>query len=258
MEDRPLIINGKTYSSRLIVGTGKYPSFEIMRKALEESQAAMVTVAVRRVDLKDRSQKSFYNFLPKGMEILPNTAGCYNAEEAIRAAHLSREVCGTHLIKLEVLGDPRTLLPDAEALLLAVRALVKEKFIVLPYTNDDPILAKKLEDSGAAAVMPLAAPIGSGRGIQNKLNIQFILERVKSIPVIVDAGVGAASDAVIAMELGVDGILMNTAIAQAKDPVKMAKAMKMAVECGRAAFLAGRMAMKDYAVASSPETGKIA
>lgn len=257
-QDKPLSISGKTYKSRLIVGTGKYKTLPLMREALESSGADMVTVAVRRVNLQDKSPESFWNHIPAEMTILPNTAGCYSAADAMRIARLAREVLNTPLIKLEVLGDAKTLLPDTEALLEATRTLVKEGFVVLPYTNDDPILAKKLEDLGAAAVMPLAAPIGSGRGIQNPLNIQFIRETVKNVPVIVDAGVGTASDAAVAMELGVDGVLMNTAIAEARDPVLMAQAMKLAVEAGRKAFLAGRMPVKTYAAPSSPVEGTVA
>ena len=243
--------------SRLILGTGKYPSPEVMREALEASGTEMVTVAVRRVDLKARSTDPVLGFLDTNRyKILPNTAGCYTAEDAIRVARLGRSAGFSELIKLEVLGDPKTLLPDTEALLEATRALVKEGFVVMPYTNDDPIVAKKLVDAGAACVMPLAAPIGSGQGILNPLNIRFIQEAVK-VPVIVDAGVGAASDAAIAMELGLDGVLMNTAVAQARDPVAMARAMGLAVEAGRLSWKAGRIPKKPYATASSPETGKV-
>jgi thiazole synthase len=255
--DRPLLIAGKALRSRLIVGTGKYKTLPLMKEALEASGADMVTVAVRRVNLQDKSPESFWNYIPQGMTILPNTAGCYNAADAVRIARLAREVLNTPLVKLEVLGDTKTLLPDTEALLDATKQLVKDGFTVLPYTNDDPILAKKLEDLGASAVMPLAAPIGSGRGIQNPLNILFIREVVKNVPVIVDAGVGTASDAAVAMELGVDGVLMNTAIADAQDPVLMADAMRLAVEAGRKAFLAGRMPQKDYATPSSPTLGVV-
>jgi thiazole synthase len=256
-QDKPLSIAGKTYSSRLIVGTGKYGSLPLMREALSASGADMVTVAVRRVNLNDRSPESFWNFIPRGMAILPNTAGCYSAGDAIRVARLAREMLETPLIKLEVLGDAKTLLPDTHALLEATQQLVRDGFVVLPYTNDDPILAKKLEEAGAAAVMPLAAPIGSGRGVQNPLNIQFIREAVRSVPIIVDAGVGTASDAAYAMELGVDGVLMNTAIAAAQDPVLMAQAMRAAVEAGRKAFLAGPMEKKVYASPSSPLEGTL-
>ncbi|MFQ5928754.1 MAG: thiazole synthase [Acidobacteriota bacterium] len=252
-----LLIAGREFRSRLIVGTGKYESFEIMRQALEASGAEIVTVAVRRVNLTDKSKESLLDYIDQEkFTVLPNTAGCYTAKDAIRYARLGREAGLSDLVKLEVIGDKRTLFPDNEALLEATRVLVKEGFIVLPYTNDDSVVCKKLEDAGAAAVMPLGAPIGSGLGVQNPNNIRIILETV-SIPVIVDAGVGTASDAAIAMELGVDGVLMNTGIAGAKDPVSMAKAMKLAVESGRLAFLAGRMPKKLYATASSPLEGML-
>ncbi|MDA2929217.1 thiazole synthase [Acidobacteria bacterium AH-259-O06] len=252
-----LLIVGREFRSRLIVGTGKYESFEIMRQALEASGAEIVTVAVRRVNLTDKSKGSLLDYIDQEkFTVLPNTAGCYTAKDAIRYARLGREAGLSDLVKLEVIGDKRTLFPDNEALLEATRVLVKEGFIVLPYTNDDSVVCKKLEDVGAAAVMPLGAPIGSGLGVQNPNNIRIILESV-SIPVIVDAGVGTASDATIAMELGVDGVLMNTGIAGAKDPVSMAKAMKLAVESGRLAFLAGRMPKKLYATASSPLEGML-
>lgn len=254
MKDQELTIAGKTYQSRLIVGTGKYKTFELMKQALEASGAEMVTVAVRRVNLSDKSQESLLDYIPSHMTLLPNTAGCYTAQDAVRTARLAREALDTNLIKLEVLGDEKTLLPDNEALLQATKILVQEGFSVLPYTSDDPIVAKKLEDLGACAVMPLAAPIGSGQGILNPLNIRFILEKAR-VPVIVDAGVGTASDAAMAMELGVDGILMNTAIAEAQDPVAMATAMKWAVQAGRLAYCAGRMAKRLYASASSPLEG---
>jgi thiazole synthase len=257
MTDKPLMIAGKTYTSRLIVGTGKYKSMEVMEKALMASGADMVTVAIRRVNLNDREADGFWTHIPKGMAILPNTAGCYNTADALRVARLAREALDTPLIKLEVLGDPKTLLPDVFALLEATKILVNEGFKVLAYTNDDPITAKRLEEAGAAAVMPLAAPIGSGRGIQNPLNIGFIRDVVTSVPIIVDAGVGTASDAAAAMELGVDGVLMNTAIAEAQDPVLMAEAMKQGVAAGRHAFLAGRMPRRDYAAASSPTVGLV-
>lgn len=256
MEDL-LRIGPHTLKSRLILGTGKYPSPDIMRQALEASGTDMVTVAIRRVDLKNPSGDPVLGHLDtRKYKILPNTAGCYTAEDAIRVARLARASGFSDLIKLEVLGDPKTLLPDTTALLQATETLVKEGFVVMPYTNDDPIMAKRLADAGAACVMPLAAPIGSGQGILNTLNIRFILETVK-VPVIVDAGVGTASDAAVAMELGVDGVLMNTAVAGAKDPVRMARAMGLAVEAGRLAFEAGRIPRKEYATASSPETGKI-
>ena len=251
------VIAGRELSSRLIVGTGKYESFDLMGEALEASGADMVTVAVRRVNLTDKSKESLLDYLdPDRFTLLPNTAGCYTAEDAVRCARLGREAGLSELVKLEVIGDEKTLFPDNEALLEATRILVKEGFTVLPYTNDDPIMCKKLEEAGAAAVMPLGAPIGSGLGIQNPNNLRIILETV-SVPVVVDAGVGTASDATIAMELGVGGVLMNTGIAGAKDPVSMAKAMKLAVESGRLAYLAGRMPRKLYATASSPLEGVV-
>ncbi len=252
----PFLFGGKTFTSRLIVGTGKYASFPLMKQALEASASEIVTVAVRRVNLTDRTKESLLDYVPKGMTILPNTAGCYTAEDAVRAALLGREVGLSNWVKLEVLGDEQTLWPDNEALLSAAKALVKEGFVVFPYTSDDPIMAKKLEDAGAAAVMPLGAPIGSGLGIQNPNNITIILERAK-VPVVVDAGVGTASDACIAMELGSSGVLMNTGIAGAKDPVRMAGAMRDAVRAGRAAYLSGRIPRKRYATASSPLEGRI-
>ena len=251
------VIAGRELSSRLIVGTGKYESFDLMREALESSGADMVTVAVRRVNLTDKSKESLLDYLDQDrFTLLPNTAGCYTAEDAVRCARLGREAGLSELVKLEVIGDEKTLFPDNEALLEATRILVKEGFTVLPYTNDDPIVCKKLEEAGAAAVMPLGAPIGSGLGIQNPNNLRIILETV-SVPVVVDAGVGTASDATIALELGVDGVLMNTGIAAAKDPVSMARAMKLAVESGRLAYLAGRMPKKLYATASSPLEGVV-
>ena len=256
-EGDSLRIGQLTFRSRLILGTGKYPSPQVMQQALEASQAELITVAVRRVDIQNRSLDPVLGFLDtERYTILPNTAGCYTAEEAIRTARLARASGLSNLIKLEVIGDPKTLLPDTQALLAATEILVKEGFVVMPYTNDDPIVANRLEEAGAACIMPLASPIGSGQGILNPLNIRFILETVK-LPIIVDAGVGTASDAAVAMELGSDGVLMNTAVACAKDPVKMATAMRLAVEAGRQAFLAGRIPKKPYANASSPETGKV-
>ena len=253
----PLVIAGRTFRSRLIVGTGKYPSHQIMAEAHAASGAEMVTVAVRRVNLTDRSKESLIDYIDQSrIFILPNTAGCYTAEEAIRTARLGREVGLSNWVKLEVIGDERTLFPDNVALLEATRVLVKEGFVVLPYTNDDPVVCRKLEEAGAAAVMPLGAPIGSGLGIQNPNNIRIIREQSR-VPVIVDAGVGTASDASIAMELGADGVLMNTAIALAQDPVAMATAMKLAVEAGRLAFRAGRIARRSHASASSPHDGLI-
>ena len=251
-----LTISGRTFRSRLIVGTGKYPSHHIMKAAHEASGTEMVTVAVRRVDITRRSESLLDYIDTSRIFLLPNTAACYTAEDAIRTAHLAREAGLSNWIKLEVIGDERTLFPDNEALLVATRALVKDGFVVLPYTSDDPVVCRKLEDAGAAAVMPLGAPIGSGLGIQNPNNIRIIKEAA-GVPVIVDAGVGTASDAAIAMELGVDGVLMNTAIAGATDPVRMATAMRLAVEGGRLAFEAGRIARRMYASASSPLEGVV-
>jgi thiazole synthase len=251
-----LSLGGKPFASRLIVGTGKYATFPLMKEALEASGAEIVTVAVRRVNLTDRSKESLLDYLPPAMTILPNTAGCYTAEDAVRTARLARELGISDWVKLEVLGDERTLFPDNEELLSATRTLVRDGFTVFPYTSDDPIVCRKLEDAGAAAVMPLGAPIGSGLGIQNPNNISIILERA-TVPVVVDAGVGTASDACVAMELGVDAVLMNTGIALAREPVLMAQAMREAVRAGRQAFLAGRIPRKRYATASSPEDGKI-
>ena len=249
-------IAGRRFSSRLIVGTGKYPSFEIMRQAHEASGAEMVTVAVRRVNIADRSKESLLDYIDTNrFMILPNTAGCYTADEAIRTARLGREAGLSHFVKLEVIGDEKTLFPDNEGLLEATRTLVKEGFVVMPYTNDDVVMTKKLRDAGAAVVMPLGAPIGSGLGIRNLVNLRLILEAITDIPVIVDAGVGTASDAAVAMEMGCAGVLMNTAIAGAGDPVKMAGAMRRAVEAGRMAWEAGRIPRKLYATASSPLEG---
>ncbi len=252
----PLVIADRTFNSRLIVGTGKYPSHAIMRSAHEAAGTEMVTVAVRRVDISRRTESLLDYIDTSRIFLLPNTAACYTAEDAIRTAQLGREAGLSNWVKLEVIGDERTLFPDNEALLEATKVLVKDGFIVLPYTNDDPIICRKLEDAGAAAVMPLGAPIGSGLGIQNPNNIRIIKAQMR-VPVIVDAGVGTASDATIAMELGVDGVLMNTAIAGAEDPVRMARAMRLAVESGRLAFTAGRIARKMYATASSPLEGVV-
>lgn len=255
MKDTTLKIGSFELSSRLIVGTGKYASLEMMVDAIAASGAEMVTVAIGRIDLKNRHEKNILDYLDrKKYCILPNTAGAYTVQDALRISRLAREAGVGDLVKLEVIGDSKTLMPDTVGLLEATKILVKEGFTVMPYTNDDVVMAKKLEDAGAACVMPLAAPIGSGRGIQNRLNLQFIKEAV-SCPVIVDAGVGTASDAAICLELGADGVLMNTAIAAAKDPVLMAEAMKEAVTSGRKAYLAGRMPMKEYASASSPQEG---
>jgi thiazole synthase len=257
--DRSLLtIAGRTFGSRLIVGTGKYPSMSVARAAIEASGAALVTVAVRRVDLSRREGESILDLIDEAkVTILPNTAGCYTADEAVRTARLAREAGLSDLIKLEVIGDQKTLFPDTEGLLDATRTLVKEGFVVLPYTNDDLIVARRLRDAGAAAVMPLAAPIGSGLGIQNPVNLRILLEEIRDLPVIVDAGVGTASDAAIVMELGADAVLMNTGIAGARDPVKMAHAMRAAVEAGRLAFEAGRIPRKLHASASSPVEGLI-
>ena len=251
-----LTIAGRTFRSRLIVGTGKYPSHAIMKAAHEASGTEMVTVAVRRVDITRQSASLLDYIDTSRIFLLPNTAACYTADDAIRTAHLAREAGLSNWIKLEVIGDEKTLFPDNEALLVATRALVKDGFVVLPYTNDDPVVCRKLEDAGAAAVMPLGAPIGSGLGIQNPNNIRIIKEAAH-VPVIVDAGVGTASDATVAMELGADGVLMNTAIAGATDPVRMANAMRLAVEAGRLAFEAGRIPRKMYATASSPLEGVV-
>src|SRR6266508_3297401 len=249
-------IGGRSFTSRLIIGTGKYRTFDEMKKAHRASGAEMVTVAVRRVPL-DRSSESFLDHLDPALAILPNTAGCYTAEEAMRTARLAREALGTDLLKLEVIGDQTTLFPDNEQTLEAARVLVKEGFVVLPYFTDDLIVAKKLLDVGCPAIMPLAAPIGSGLGVQNPTNLRIMREQLPKATIIVDAGVGTASDAAIAMELGADAILMNTAIAEAQDPVKMAAAMKLAIEAGRLAYVAGRMQKRLYASASSPLAGVI-
>ena len=253
-----LMIAGRAFRSRLIVGTGKYRSFEEMARAHAASGAEMVTVAVRRVNLTDRSKESLLDYVDrKKFFILPNTAGCYTADEAIRTARLGREVGLSDWVKLEVIGDEQTLFPDTEELVRATKVLVQDGFTVLPYTNDDLVVARKLIDAGAAAVMPLGAPIGSGMGIQNLPNLRILRERIIEVPLIVDAGVGTASDATVAMELGADGVLMNTAIAGAQEPVLMAEAMRDAVEAGRKAFLAGRIPKKLYATASSPLTGVV-
>ena len=254
--DDVLRIADRTFSSRLIVGTGKYPSHAVMQAAHEASGTEMVTVAVRRVDIS-RKTESLLDYIDTAkIFLLPNTAACFTAADAIRTARLGREAGMSNWVKLEVIGDEQTLFPDNEGLLEATRVLVKEGFVVLPYTNDDPVVCRKLADAGAAAVMPLGAPIGSGLGIQNPNNIRIIKEQA-TVPVIVDAGVGTASDAAVAMELGADGVLMNTAIAGARDPVAMARAMRLAVAAGRLAYRAGRIARKSYATASSPLSGVI-
>ena len=253
-----LVIAGRAFNSRLIVGTGKYRSFQEMGRAHAASGADMVTVAVRRVNLTDKSKESLLDYINREkIFILPNTAACYSADEAIRTARLAREVGLSNWIKLEVIGDEKTLFPDTEQLIQATKVLVKEGFVVLPYTNDDLIAARKLIDAGAAAVMPLAAPIGSGLGIQNPANLRILRERITEVPMIVDAGVGTASDAAEAMELGADAILMNTAIAEAQDAVLMAEAMREATAAGRKAYLAGRMPKRLYAAASSPLAGVV-
>ena len=255
--DKPLTIAGKTYRSRLIIGTGKYKDYAQNAAALEASGAEIVTVAVRRVNLTDPNQPKLVDFLdPKKVTYLPNTAGCFTGEEAVRTLRLAREAGGWSLVKLEVLGDKKTLYPDMIETLRATELLIKDGFQVMVYCSDDPLMAKRLEELGAAAIMPLASPIGSGLGIQSPINIRLIIEEAK-VPVIVDAGVGTASDAAIAMELGCDALISNTAIAEAKNPVMMARAMKHAVEAGRLAYLAGRMAKKRYADPSSPLAGLI-
>tara|TARA_B100000674_G_C37879138_1_gene933419 strand:- start:380 stop:1156 length:777 start_codon:yes stop_codon:yes gene_type:complete len=257
MTDSKIQIGAHTFSSRLWVGTGKYPDNETARLALEASGAEVVTVAVRRVNLDRDAEDSFWNSIDlTRYTLLPNTAGCFNVKDAVRTAMLAREVGMGDLVKLEVIGDPKTLYPDNQATIEAAEILVKEGFTVLPYVSDDIIACQKLQDAGCAAVMPLGAPIGSGLGIRNQVSIRLILEALE-VPVLVDAGVGTASDASLAMELGCDAVLMNTAIAGAKDPVLMARAMKLAVEAGRSAYLAGRIPMKLYATASSPLTGLI-
>jgi len=257
MQDTPFNIGKQSFKSRLIVGTGKYKDFNETRLAIEESGAEIVTVAVRRVNITDRKKENLLDFIdPKRWQILPNTAGCYTADEAIRTCRLAREVGVGEMVKLEIIGDQKTLFPDVPATIEAARILVKEGFTVLPYITDDPVSCKRLEEIGCAAVMPLAAPIGSGLGIRNPYNLRIIIEQSK-VPVIVDAGVGTASDAAVAMELGCDGVLMNSAIAGAKDPIAMARAMKLGIEAGRLAFLAGRIERRLYATASSPITGLI-
>src|SRR6195256_4385545 len=253
-----LRIADREFRSRLFVGTGKYRSFQEMARCHAASGSEVVTVAVRRVNLTDKTKESLIDHIDRSrMFILPNTAACYSADEAIRTARLAREVGLSNWIKLEVIGDEKTLFPDTEQLIQATKVLVKEGFVVLPYTNDDLIAARKLIDAGAAAVMPLAAPIGSGLGIQNPSNLRILRERITEVPMIVDAGVGTASDAAVAMELGADGVLMNTAIAEAQDAVLMAEAMRDATIAGRKAYLAGRMPKRLYAAASSPTAGVV-
>jgi thiazole synthase len=250
-------IAGKKFSSRLLIGTGKYKDFNETARAIEASGAEIVTVALRRVNIEKKNEAMLQDFIdPKKYTYLPNTAGCFNAEDAVRTLRLARSAGGWNLVKLEVLADEKTLYPHVIQTIKAAEMLIKDGFEVMVYTSDDPIVAKELEDIGCCAIMPLAAPIGSGLGIQNRLNIEFIVEQSK-VPVLVDAGVGTASDAAIAMEIGCDGVLMNTAIAQAKNPVAMAQAMNLAIKAGRMAFLAGRMEKKRYASPSSPNNGKI-
>jgi len=250
-------VAGREFSSRLLVGTGKYESYGYTSQVIRETGAQIVTVAVRRVNITDSSKGNLQDYLsPKEYTYLPNSAGCYSAEEAVRTLRLAKAAGGWNLVKLEVIGDQKTLYPDMEETLKAAKILIAEGFDVMVYCTDDPIYAKKLEDIGCAAIMPLAAPIGSGLGIQNPLNIKIIVENAK-VPVLVDAGVGTASDAAIAMELGCDGVLMNTAISDAKDPMMMARAMRQAVQAGRLAYLAGRMPKKEYASASSPQQGMV-
>jgi thiazole synthase len=257
VDDDPLVVAGRTYRSRLLVGTGKYKDFEETARAIEASGAEIVTVAVRRVNVTDRNQPMLVDYVdPKRYTYLPNTAGCYSAADAVRTLRLAREAGGWDLVKLEVLGDQKTLFPNMIETLAAAEQLMSDGFKVMVYCSDDPILGKRLEDLGCVAIMPLAAPIGSGLGIQNPVNIRLIVEQAK-VPVLVDAGVGTASDASVAMELGCDGVLMNTAIAEAKHPIRMARAMKLAVEAGRLAYLAGRMPKKRYADPSSPLAGLI-
>jgi thiazole synthase len=256
-EDKPFVVAGRTYKSRLIIGTGKYKTYEENARALEASGAEIVTVAVRRVNLTDPGQPKLIDFIdPKKVTYLPNTAGCFTGEDAVRTLRLAREAGGWSLVKLEVLGDKKTLYPNMIETLRATELLIKEGFQVMVYCSDDPLMAKRLEEMGASAIMPLAAPIGSGLGVQNPVGIRMIIEEAK-VPVIVDAGVGTASDAAIAMELGCDAVLMNTAIAEAKNPVMMASAMRHAVEAGRLAYLAGRMPKRRYADPSSPLAGLI-
>lgn len=257
LEDAPLVVAGRTLGSRLIIGTGKYASYAQNARALEASGAEMITVAIRRVNLTDPSEPRLVDHIdPENYVFLPNTAGCFTGEDAIRTLRLAREAGGWSLVKLEVLSDPKHLYPDMSETLRAAEMLIADGFDVMVYCSDDPVYAKKLEEAGCCAIMPLGAPIGSGLGIQNPVNIRLIVEQSK-VPVIVDAGVGTASDAAVAMELGCDGVLMNTAIAEAKDPVRMARAMKHAVIAGREAYLAGRMPKKRYADPSSPLSGLI-
>jgi len=255
-ERDPLVIAGREFNSRLIVGTSRYPDPQVMLEALEASGTELVTVAIRRVSLEDRSKESFLAMLRERFALLPNTAGCYTAKEAVLTAQLAREALGTDWVKLEVIGDADTLFPDVPELLKAAEQLLADGFVVLPYCNDDPITCRKLSDMGCAAVMPLGAPIGSGMGIRNPYNLRIIREQCR-VPLIVDAGVGTASDVAVAMELGVDGVLLNTAIAQAQKPVQMARAMRLAAEAGRLAHRAGRIPKRLYATASSPLEGMI-
>ncbi|WP_300542462.1 thiazole synthase [Maricaulis sp.] len=256
-QDAPLVVAGRSFSSRLIIGTGKYETYALNAEALQASGAEMITVAVRRVNLSDPGEPRLIDFIsPEDYTYLPNTAGCFTGEDAIRTLRLAREAGGWNLVKLEVLSDPKHLYPDMAETLRAAEMLIADGFEVMVYCSDDPVYARKLEEAGCCAIMPLGAPIGSGLGIQNPVNIRLIVEQ-SGVPVIVDAGVGTASDAAVAMELGCDGVLMNTAIAEAKDPVRMARAMRHAVVAGREAYLAGRMPKKRYADPSSPLSGLI-
>ena len=257
VKDQPFVLAGRSFNSRLIVGTGKYRDFAETKAAIEESGAEIVTVALRRVNITDPNKENLLDYIdPERYQILPNTAGCYTVEEAVRTCRLAREAGVSDMVKLEVIGDQATLFPDVPATIEAAKILVREGFKVLPYITDDPVACLKLAEMGCAAVMPLAAPIGSGMGIRNPYNLRIILEQAR-VPVIVDAGVGTASDASEAMELGCDGLLINSAIAGAKDPLAMARAMRLAVESGRLAYLAGRIETRLYASASSPLTGLI-
>jgi thiazole synthase len=258
MNNDKLKIAGREFSSRLIIGSGKYKSFQQMGEALVSSGAEVITVAVRRVNISDRNKESLLDWIDTNKYfILPNTAGCYTVDEAVRVARLGREAGLSNWVKLEVIGDEKTLFPDNIGLLQSTEILVKEGFVVLPYTNDDIVMARRLIDAGAAAVMPLGAPIGSGMGIQNVANLKILREMITQVPLIVDAGVGTASDAAIAMELGADGVLMNTGIAMAQDAIAMAEAMNYATRAGRLAYLAGRIPKKLYATASSPMEGTL-
>lgn len=258
MPDAPFTLGGRTFRSRLLMGTGTYRSLDMLDRALRAAEAEIVTVAIRRIDVMDQGEESLLGLLRAGgYFLLPNTAGCYTARDAVLTAELAREALETNFVKLEVIGDDETLLPDATELVTAARTLVERGFVVLPYTNDDPITARKLADAGCAAVMPLGSPIGSGMGIRNPYNLRIIREQITDIPVILDAGIGTASDAALAMELGCDAVLLSSAVSAAERPPEMARAMRLAVEAGRLAHLSGRMPRRLYAQASSPEDGRI-